>query len=326
MNDIKIQSKRSEIGEAIGTLSGIVTYGIPSFQGLSTHIKAEEKKAIAFFENMRHKGLLLGEFMLAFGADLSVEDFIEKISALDQVSFFYHFFSELFPRDIIEEALVDRSILKTYIKDNAYDDIDNINDLIKSLDQMDEIKVYIETALLLSHRWNLSHASLTNEALETFIKSTADKLKRLAPLEYAQQLMGKKFRRTSDYSHYMFIPTYYGGLNCIRFFNDETLLVLDRVGPSWDSVSSDSLAKTMKVLGDSTRLEIMSYITDRPSYGIELSEKFGVSRPTISHHLEQMNGIGLVHIERVKNTKYYSLNKRRYEALLKELREYILKE
>jgi DNA-binding transcriptional ArsR family regulator len=326
MNEIKIQCQRSPIGEAIGSLSGIGTYGLEAFKGLAQQLNDDDQQALDFIGYLPMKGLELGEFMLCLDPLQPLNAFLDQLLALDDTEFLYYIFSEHFSRPLLDEVIEDVSILEKEIKKQGIYEQTPMPFIKELVEDLANSRLKLICGIQVAHRWNQAQEALTQPQMDKFIEETAGSLRRIAPLEYAQKLMGKKFRRISDYTDYLFIPTYYGGLNCIRFFNDDKLMVLDRVGPSWDSVSSETLAKAMKVMSDPTRLEIMAYITDRPSFGIELSERFGVSRPTISHHLDQMNSIGLVHMERVKNTKYYSLNKRRYAALLKELREYILKD
>jgi len=50
-------------------------------------------------------------------------------------------------------------------------------------------------------------------------------------------------------------------------------------------------------------------------FGKELSSKIGIGTSTVSHHLEQLRSIGLLHEEREKNVKYFSINISEYNHL-----------
>jgi ArsR family transcriptional regulator, arsenate/arsenite/antimonite-responsive transcriptional repressor len=56
-------------------------------------------------------------------------------------------------------------------------------------------------------------------------------------------------------------------------------------------------ALVFKALGDTTRYAIASTIARTPMTSVELSRAFGVSKPTISHHVQQLRAAELL-IER----------------------------
>lgn len=324
MNDIKIQCKKSIIAEALGLLSAISTYGVERFDNLDEMMSPLHYESLEFWKQYPFKGMELGNLLLAIDPYLRIEDFFTTIKDMETLEFQYYIYSEAIPRDVILKSKSDFSVMESFVETSEYLSTPQLTVIRKIIEESEQVKVYVRESIQLSYDWLQKYGRNEDDSIKKFMADSSEMLRRIAPLEYAQQLMGKKFKRLSDYTAYHFIPTYYSGLNCIRFFDETKLIVLDRVGPSWDAVTSESIAKVLKVLSDGKRLEIMSFIADRPSYGIELSERFGVSRPTISHHIEQMNSVGLLHMERVKNTKYYSLNKRRYKELIKELNDYVL--
>ncbi|MEL6459614.1 MAG: metalloregulator ArsR/SmtB family transcription factor [Cyanobacteria bacterium J06621_15] len=78
------------------------------------------------------------------------------------------------------------------------------------------------------------------------------------------------------------------------------------------------LAAIFKVLGDATRLQLLSLIASRPEHEAcvcELTEPLGLSQPTISHHLKVLYEAGLVSKERRGSWIYYQLVPERIEAL-----------
>jgi predicted transcriptional regulator len=42
--------------------------------------------------------------------------------------------------------------------------------------------------------------------------------------------------------------------------------------------------------------------------GKDLAEKLGLSKATVSHHIEQLKETGFINEERNKNSKFYSIN------------------
>lgn len=326
MAEIQILCKESVIAEALGTFGAIVENAQNTFCDLLENGNEDFLEVIAFFEKWPLKGMEIGNLFLEIDPFLTRDDFFKKLMALDALELQYHILSEEIPRETIQSALEDRGVLENFISESPYIHESRFEDILWVFHNPDKLKHYIELGLSQSVQWNVEHRNEMEAKIKLFLEFSEKQLQKVAPLEYAQQLMGKKFKRISSYKQYIFIPLYYSHLNCMRFFNDECLIVLDRVGSDGQITTADDLGRALKVLSDPTRLEILSFISNRPAYGIELSDKFNVSRPTISHHLEQMNSVGLVHVERVKNTKYYSLNKRRYRELIQELNTFLLKD
>lgn len=78
------------------------------------------------------------------------------------------------------------------------------------------------------------------------------------------------------------------------------------------------LAGIFKVLGDSTRLQLLNLIASQPKNEAcvcELIEPLGLSQSTISHHLKVLYGAGLLDKERRGSWIYYRLQPERIEAL-----------
>lgn len=78
------------------------------------------------------------------------------------------------------------------------------------------------------------------------------------------------------------------------------------------------LAGVFKVLGDATRLQLLSLIASQPKHEAcvcELIEPLGLSQPTISHHLKVLYKAGLLDKERRGSWIYYRLLPQRIKAL-----------
>jgi biotin operon repressor len=68
------------------------------------------------------------------------------------------------------------------------------------------------------------------------------------------------------------------------------------------------LARLLKTIADETRLKILGALADRPLTGKELSERFELTPPTISHHMRKLTDSGIVIAERDAQRQWYSLN------------------
>lgn len=63
-----------------------------------------------------------------------------------------------------------------------------------------------------------------------------------------------------------------------------------------------------KALNDQTRREILEMLQKRDMTAGEISDKFHISKPSISHHLDLLKQAGLVESEKEGQFVYYSIN------------------
>ncbi len=79
------------------------------------------------------------------------------------------------------------------------------------------------------------------------------------------------------------------------------------------------ICRTLRVIGDQSKFEILRLTAESPKYGIQLAEALGISTATISHHMNQLAEQGLVNLERDQNRVYYTANKAVLEELVSDL-------
>lgn len=72
-----------------------------------------------------------------------------------------------------------------------------------------------------------------------------------------------------------------------------------------------------KALNDSTRREILQLLQERDMTAGEIAEKFKISWPSISHHLDLLKQANLVIAEKDGQYVYYSLNTTVVDDILK---------
>jgi len=66
--------------------------------------------------------------------------------------------------------------------------------------------------------------------------------------------------------------------------------------------------KLFKALDDSTRREILDYLKDRDMTAGDIAEKFNISKPSISYHLDLLRQGELVISTKKGQFIYYSIN------------------
>ena len=75
----------------------------------------------------------------------------------------------------------------------------------------------------------------------------------------------------------------------------------------------DTLVKSLKALGDPTRLRIMKYLAEEPLAPSELARRLRLRPPTVIHHLRLLRFAGLVQVTVSEKME------KRYAARLEEL-------
>lgn len=81
------------------------------------------------------------------------------------------------------------------------------------------------------------------------------------------------------------------------------------------------LGLTFKALADPTRRQILKLLRERDLTAGEIADKFNISKPSISHHLNLLKQSGLVLDERQGQFIYYSLNTTVFQEIMGWLSE-----
>lgn len=77
------------------------------------------------------------------------------------------------------------------------------------------------------------------------------------------------------------------------------------------------LALICKVLGDSTRLQIVDMLKSGKKCACKLLEAFEITQPTLSYHMKMLVDCGLVFSEKSGKWNYYTLNKEMLQSLIR---------
>jgi DNA-binding transcriptional ArsR family regulator len=72
-----------------------------------------------------------------------------------------------------------------------------------------------------------------------------------------------------------------------------------------------------KALNDSTRRKILELLQKKDMTAGEIADKFNISKPSISHHLDLLKQAGLVEAVKEGQYIYYSLNTTVVDDILK---------
>lgn len=75
-----------------------------------------------------------------------------------------------------------------------------------------------------------------------------------------------------------------------------------------------------KALNDPIRRDILKYLREQDLTAGEIADKFDISKPSISHHLDILRNAGLVTSEKQGQFMYYSIN----TTVLDDMLEWII--
>jgi len=253
------------------------------------------------------------------------QDFVNAVDRLSDVAYVYDFFSEYIPLPEVEALLDSPASLTTYEETILWDTEEKREVVIEFLMNLREYRRRFSSLLL-----EIDSSHFFRQALKEK-KAIAEKSKQevqsisMEPLALAQYVMGKSFRRTSQYKMYYFIPSLYSSPGRIRLFNHDVCIVIYGCAVPLSDVmdASKELESRLKVLADGNRLRILRLLSGQREYGAKIAEYLGITTATVSHHLELLKKVGLVKEEKVGNIKYFTCDKDRVDSLMNEIKNFI---
>lgn len=87
---------------------------------------------------------------------------------------------------------------------------------------------------------------------------------------------------------------------------------------------TEDVYEAIRLLADRTRFDILCYLRDHTAYGQELSDRFGLSRNTIHHHMAKLLSAHLVRCTVDGNRVYYTTDRQAVTALLEQQKKLLL--
>jgi DNA-binding transcriptional ArsR family regulator len=295
----------------------------PDYPPAAEFIKTANRSFLSQLSTFQLKGREFFEFALYISELTDLKQIIESIRNFSDTEFVYILLGSVVSKEDIEEIFKSSNNIEKLISNNNFLEgmnPDQLKTLTKDIDGFREGFVQILYSLdrFIKHE-NVLNPDIYSEKLLQVSKE----LKKKPPLTVAQEIMGKKFKRVFDFSSYLFVPSYYFMHKPMRIFNETAQLLVYPVNPANSAIDTVELSNILRIMGNKSRLEIMKLLSDKPYSGKEIASIMGVTAPTISHHLELLKSVLLVHEERDKNTKYFSLNKAVYKELLNSLGKYL---
>ncbi len=264
------------------------------------------------------------EFLLLSKSFNDIEKYKEHILSLKDEDFFHIFYGQFIDKVLIKEALGDDEKLnKLY---SEYGHISTNYLALKGL--FSNKKLFLQEFFsclddLYTEEFKNEYEKLTNKVYEE-LPVIEECLTKLDPLEASQKIMGKIFRNRGPYEEFIFIPSNFLSIKAIRFFGKDQILIysLNR-----KDFTKKDIITILKTISDETRFEIIEILSKEEAItGKDLASKLGLSTPTISHHIEKLKEAGFINEERVKNSKYYSINLNSIDKFISNLSDIFKKD
>lgn len=246
------------------------------------------------------------EFMMSFDmSEFTLEKYFEYVMTLDKEEFLSIFLQK--PLDEVKQALHSEGEQLAFYQ--KYKEELKSYFAVEILFQKTEWLVESYYKFVCALRTQQADKFLEKHGIEIqkWHTQLVEGLAKVDPLLYSEEIMGKTFHNRGPYEKFYFMPAVFMPILCVRWFEENQILIFDavRFGQKDNTMISDAL----KMMSDKTRYKILVLLKEKKSLnGIEIAEHMNLATSTVSHHMSQLRNSGLVHEEPAGNTKYYSLN------------------
>lgn len=296
-------------------------------------IKKRYRFLYEMLNELQNKGLELLEFIFANTGsfnynektELLTNDFVslseyEKyLLDMKPETFFHIFFGKYIDENSIKEALQDSCKLTQLYEANSSVSKSFLG--LKTL--LDNREMFIKDFFSCAASLQGTEFDSGLKHIDNILEREKDKLTKALqkdkPLEMSQLIMGKTFRNRGPYNKFIFMPSVFLPFKAIRFFYDDQILIYSSFKSEMTRIDA---VNVLKAISDESRLGIIEILCkDGPMIGKDLAQNLNIATSTLSHHIEQLKSSGFINEERVKNSKYYSVNTNSLDSFIKYLSE-----
>jgi len=160
---------------------------------------------------------------------------------------------------------------------------------------------YLEALVVYQEVFFAEEERRIRPALQSALSSAQVLAKRRAPIDLMEELsQGLRFEEVTEASQLILAPSYWTTpfVHFQKTDEGHTIYLFgarsatDSLVPG-DGVP-DAMLRVMKALSDSTRVQILQYLSEQPHTPTQLSKKLRLRIPTVVHHLDTLRLAGLV--------------------------------
>ena len=246
------------------------------------------------------------EFLLINRDFNNISEFKNFVVNMIDEEFFYNLYGQYIDKDYLRLALQNDGELNKLYSENSY--ISTSYLALKSL--------FSNKDLFLQELFSCLENLRTEEFLKTYqdivpkvdaeLYNIEKSLSTMEPLDLSQSIMGKTFKNRGPYKTFIFIPSHFINIKATRYFGKDQILIYSL---NHRELTKNDITKIFKIISDETRFEIIELLSKGDSMmGKDLANDLNLSTPTISHHMEKLKEAGFINEERIKNSKFYSIN------------------
>lgn len=252
------------------------------------------------------RGCEMLEFLLINRDFNNISEFKSFVENMEDEEFFYNIYGQYIDKNTLRLALKDDEGLNKLYSENSYISTNFL--ALKSL--------FFNKALFLQEFFSCIEILCTEEFVKFYqdivprvdieLYNIEKSLSTMEPLDLSQSIMGKTFKNRGPYENFIFIPSYFIKMKAIRYFGKDQILIYSL---NHRELTKNDITKILKIISDDTRFEIIELLSKGDSMmGKDLAKELNLSTPTISHHMERLKEAGFINEERIKNSKFYSVN------------------
>lgn len=142
-----------------------------------------------------------------------------------------------------------------------------------------------------------------------------DTFKGIVELDEAMMEKGIYVKPSIVQSACIYINTYGGLIPSRSNYKTTCMLGVIMTGEfNWDSEVQEeyrweSMQPIFKALGDKSKADILLFIKDKPAYGSEIAKQFSLTTATVSHHMNKLLQLRIIHAEMQDGRVYYQARK-----------------
>ncbi|MGB4659113.1 MAG: winged helix-turn-helix domain-containing protein [Mobilitalea sp.] len=101
-----------------------------------------------------------------------------------------------------------------------------------------------------------------------------------------------------------------------------SILFDERFDLAGKKATKEDVLQVGKLLSDKSKIDILEYISRKPSYGKEIADELNLSTATISYHMNALLNTGFINANVDANKVYYSLNSERIATSIDDVKKY----
>ena len=292
------------------------------------NISNDSKDLLDKLSVLNFPGLELFDFITRERIYDDIPLFINKLTQYNSLDFIRIIMDEKFSNEQLKSSQKNESVFNTLMNEIPWVLKGSESFLKYMITNSEDYKN--KTIKLLSDIYNSGFEEKLIEQEQRYEDSIEVLKQRLSgrnPIEVGEEIKGSKFSSKSNFSEYIFSPSYFFHHHNIISYNKNTYLMIYNINidNSFDDGEAERLSTLLKVLSDKSRLEILRQLKRRPTYGKILSTRLNLTTATISRHLEQLKAINIIKEDKSNNVKYYYVNSDEVEKIFDEIRRFLSK-